>query len=307
LLTDIELRALTSLGTSDGLSLLIDQSPELTAVDVGALGEVPGTIQLSSNGAIADKSLAVRFSTLTTVRGGLKLQSLANLREVNGFTKLSSVGADVTVSDNLELAELDGFAKLSEITGGLVVARNALLASATLDSLKKTGRGIWFQSNELLTDIDLHALTNIGASENLSLLFASLPKLNAVNLGALGEVPATIQLSTVGAAASGNLSLQLSALSIVRGNLVLDTVDTLSDLGAFAHLSSIAGSLQINRNSKLSSLAGLDSLQILSGSLSIVGNAELSTCVAKQLAMRLKPAGSSGTSTIASNKVVEGC
>src|SRR5690606_20066120 len=90
-LTTVSLGALIQVGASGGNSLNIQALPELVALDVGALEEVPGNVYLYQLGATADDELTMDLSALQILRGQLDVQGVANLETLDGLSGLTQV------------------------------------------------------------------------------------------------------------------------------------------------------------------------------------------------------------------------
>jgi hypothetical protein len=160
---------------------------------------------------------------------------------LDGFSKLSSVGEGVSVS-NCGITNLDGLAGLTTIGRFLTIARNPSLSS--IDGLAEVTSvaQISFSDNDALTNID--ALSGVVSVEDL--------RIESNN--ALSNVDGLTNLTSVERALR------------IRGN------DTLHDLVALANLTHIGGDLEISGNNSLMSLDGLASLSSVGNHLIIKNN-----------------------------------
>lgn len=312
-LTSIDLHALTKVGSngaagaSNQASFALTGLPKLTLLDVGAITEIPGQLNLMRVADTAAGPLELKFGALTTLHGGIALMTVGTLENLEGFAELTRIDGDLSINRADRLTTLTGMSKLTHIDGQLSVDSNAKLSEVTFEALTEVGGRVYFNNDTALASIDLHALEHGGASSGFSMSLMGLPKLLHVDAQALVDADGQIGLNRLGDAAAGPLMLEFAALTSVRGTLTLTALKTLQNVDGFAKLSSITGTLTITSNPALTSVMGFKALTQVSGSVQVTGNTALSMCQARQFAQTLKPMGSSGGFSVTGNRVDDSC
>lgn len=98
----VALPALASVGHLNGASMDFSALPKLRELDFAALPEIPAGLSIGNVGTEQKATLVLKFGSVTKIVGGLRLGGISNLRELTGFTALSSVG-DLSILNNAEL------------------------------------------------------------------------------------------------------------------------------------------------------------------------------------------------------------
>lgn len=141
-LTSVDLSKLTTVGMTGGYSVNLLTLPRLTSLNLKALADVPGQLNLTRIGDTASTALALDLSALTSVRGALTLSAIKNLPNVDSFAKLTSVGGTLAITSNPGLTSLMGFAALESVTGTVQITGNAALSTCLAKELALTIKGM---------------------------------------------------------------------------------------------------------------------------------------------------------------------
>lgn len=241
------------------------------------------------------------------VTGDLLIEA-ADLPDIKGLSKLTSVGGELIIKNNSALTTLEGLENLTSVGRGIRIEANQALTS--IEALSKIGsvnkvnlQHITLRANPALTSLkgvegveqvgqliidDLEALTSLEGLEGLrtmgeggQITLRALPALTSVTaLGELNADPASLVLDGL----DELVSLQgLSGMKKI-GVLHIEGVDKITDLTTLAP-SYISGQLIVRGNASLASLAGLEVMNYLDtngstltlGELTIEANPELTT------------------------------
>src|SRR5690606_9891877 len=109
----------------------------------------------------------------------------SNLTNLDGLSKLTSVGGYLNIYNNLSLTNLDGLSNLTSVGGYLYISTNSSLTNLNgLSNLTSVGADLVISSNYSLTDIS--GLQNIDPTSILSttygLYIVNNPLLSVCNL-----------------------------------------------------------------------------------------------------------------------------
>lgn len=241
------------------------------------------------------------------VTGDLLIEA-ADLPDIKGLSKLTSVGGELIIKNNSALTTLEGLENLTSVGRGIRIEANQALTS--IEALAKIGgvnkvnlQHITLRANPALTSLkglegveqvgqlivdDLEALTSLEGLEGLRTMgeggvitLRALPALTSVAaLGELNADPASLVLDGLDELAS------LQGLGGMKkiGDLHIQNVGKITDLTALAP-DYITGELVVRDNAALTSVAGLEVMNYLApngliltlGDLIIEGNPELTT------------------------------
>lgn len=240
------------------------------------------------------------------VTGDLLIEA-ADLPDIKGLSKLTSVGGELIIKNNSELVTLEGLENLTSVGRGIRIEGNQALTS--IQALSKIGgankatlQHITLRANPALTSLQglegveqvgqlilegLDAMTSLQGLEGLrtmgeggQITLRALPALTSVAaLGELNADPASLVLDGLDELAS------LQGLGGMKkiGDLHIQRVGKITNLTALAP-DYITGELIVRGNAALTSLAGLEVMNYFSpngpltlGELVIEANPELTT------------------------------
>ena len=232
------------------------------------------------------------LSKITSIGGDFRIQFTENLVDLTGLNNLSYIGHTLEILDNDSLISISALNNLTEVGDFVKIIDNPLLMSLTgLENI--TTEWLDISNNDNLTDLtglnsmDMMGWLIIGGNDGL---------LSLVGLEQLSDVHyITIEY---------NQSLQslvgLNSLKEVRSLHILSN-SSIFNLGGMDSLPLIE-SLIIEENAVLQTLSGVDSVQVIND-LIICYNPQLSICDVQSICNYLANPG--WTTIITSNNV--GC
>jgi hypothetical protein len=267
----IDLGALTEVGGNVNVS----DNTASGGIDLGGLGQVGGSVNVSNNTG----SGTIDLGSLVDVVGHLTIHGNLDLTILN-LNALTSVGGNVDVSDNTAAASI-ALPNLASVGGDVKVEGNTAASSVDLGSLQSTGGSVNVSDNTAATSVDLTALSTVGGSVNVS----QNPSLLSVSIGALQSLAglldvsgntaaASIDVGAVTAATSVDVSDNTAATSIDLGSLATTggTVNVSGNTGAtsidLAGLSTVGGSVNVSDNSP-STVVNVSGLTSVAGDLTL--------------------------------------
>lgn len=249
------------------LDLLLVGNPALASLQgLNAIAQVPPRVEIENNaallnldglsGLVAPGDNAVirvannpRLSKLgpwsqwVDALGELHVVSNPELSSLSGLENLRSIAA-LTLHGPDQLANLQELAQLSQVTGRLSIgARDAWTGVDGLPALQELG------------ELEVVAMKQLDQLRR----FETVPTIHSLRLFMLPKLP--------------NLR-SFSAFTELRGDLWLDQLDSIPDLGGLERLRSIGGRLVVSKVNAIKNLAPLAALE-QSGSLILAENAAL--------------------------------
>jgi hypothetical protein len=198
-LPPVSLEVDETVGVSDDADAAPSADTVITSCDPDAadsLTDVSGNLVLDLD--VTDCA-SLSFGGLTTVGGDLTVTDNASLTMIEAPV-LDEVGGDLTVTDNASLTMIEA-PGLDEVGGDLTVTDDASLSEVEAPELESVGGGVSIIDNVLLTDIDLGGLLDVGGSLTITRaphasLFALTPSLSRL-VSAVGGAPAGIDLHSL--------------------------------------------------------------------------------------------------------------
>lgn len=273
-------------------SLTLSSQAEVNAF---SYTEVTGTLRIEGS----DISSLTPLLSLTSVGGGLYIESNLTLISLSGLGNLTSVGGDLFLIENPKLTSLSGLGNLNSVGGNIYFRGNDIFASLVgIENLTSVGGYLSIYNNDALTSLSgMENLTSVGGDlsiydnavlsslsrlENLTsvggyLSISSNPALTSLsgldNLTSLGE-GLWIEYNTLLTSLSG-----LGNITSVGQSLVIQYNDALSNLASLSSVTSVGWVLSIKNNTVLTSLAGLENITSVGWGLFIDDNAALTSLV----------------------------
>lgn len=210
----------------------------------------------------------------TSVTGNLYIEETVyrNITNLNGLSKLTSVGGSFRIWGNDALTNVDGLAALTSVGRDFFIKLNSALTNVDgLAALTSFGGDIFsISNNDALTNVDgLAALTSLGGSLFITLNDALI---NVDGLAAIASVGGRLDIW-------GNPALTnvdgLANLTSVGELLNIGSNPALTNVDGLANLTSIGRSLLIQNNDALTNVDGLAALTSVGIELVIYGNPAL--------------------------------
>jgi len=218
------------------------------------------------------------LENLTSIEGGLWIESNNALTSLSGLESLTSIGGGLHISSNNALISLTGLEGLNTINGGLIIMDNDVLTSLTgLENLSSIGGNLGIYYNA--------TLTSLSGLENLSSIGGGLGITQNITLASLAGLD---NINSIG----GGLG--------IKGNHSLTSLTGLNNLSSIGGGLFIGGSEIYYGNSSLTDISGLEDLAAGSiENLEIGYNISLSNCDVQSICDYL--ASPNGTIFIAGN------
>ncbi len=227
-------------------------------------GDTPGSIT-NLNG----------LSQLTSIEGGLVIDSNNWLTSLNGLENLTTTGYDLIISNNKNLTSLEGLENITSTASHLKIENNDALTNLVgLEGITSVGGNLFVIGNLLLQ--------NLSGLEN----FATIDE----------------QLSIISNNSLKDL-IGLENLTSVGTNIELHSNRNLTSISSLSNLSSMSGTLSIISNDLLESLTGVENIDPNSiSNLIVANNINLTTCNQTSICTYLE---NGGTANITNNLI--GC
>ena len=139
--------------------LTIADNPNLTTVDMSALGTVGGAVSVSGNTGIT----AIDMSSLTTVSGGLDISGNISGGELD-LSSLTNAGGAINMAANTTAGSLDLSSLVS--VGELTITSNTSATVIDASSLTTVSGDLTIVSNAPDAVVDMSSLTTFGCGTN---------------------------------------------------------------------------------------------------------------------------------------------
>ncbi|HMJ71157.1 MAG TPA: FlgD immunoglobulin-like domain containing protein [Cyclobacteriaceae bacterium] len=203
------------------------------------------------------------LSSLTSVSGGVHIESNTMLWNLDGLSNVTAVGAfneySLQINNNASLENIDGLAGITQVAGGVTISGNPGLQNINgLHSLTRIGPSLVILGNDALSTLDgLSALKTVRGYVIIE------------NNNALVSIAALSNLNTIGQWVTSSMSLAISYN------------DVLTNLNGLQGLDTIPGTLDIVSNASLADINGLSSIRAvwkegsLNAGITIAKNASL--------------------------------
>ena len=249
--------------------LTIADNPNLTTVDMSALGTVGGAVSVSGNTGIT----AIDMSSLTTVSGGLDISGNISVGELD-LSSLTNAGGAINMAANTTAGSLDLSSLVS--VGELTITSNTSANVIDMSSLTTVSSGLDISGNISVGELDLSSLTNAGGAINMA-ANTTAGSLDLSSLVSVGELTITSNTSAT--------VIDASSLTTVSGDLTIvsnapDAVVDMSSLTTFgcgtneATMTLNGGTVQMTNGLILCTNATLTGSTTLNGSVTNNGTIE---------------------------------
>lgn len=255
---------------------IFDGFPNLLSIGgVLNLAEMPALITLNAfsalqtiTGKLALTDLNVGSFNFISLKacGGLEIDKVTNLANLDQFTNLKSIFGTFSISGLPLIINLNGFNHVETVGIDLVISSMVGLSTISLPALTSVGGTLRILNNDGVTTVSgLGALRTIGQN----LVVDQNAKLTSLDgLSSLVDVGGDVTITSNAALVSLN---RFTALLHAK-SLIISGNDALSSIDGFAALSSLGGDLKITSNARLTSIAGLNALVSIEGVLNIQNN-----------------------------------
>jgi hypothetical protein len=250
---------------------------------------LPGSTLFSTQQQIDD--FTMNYPGCTRITGNIIIQG-AEITNLNGFSTITFIGGNITISNNPLLVNLNGLMNVDSVGGNFLIQYNDLLVNLdNLSSLDYVGGDLEVNGHENLTCFSgLGSLDFIGGDllvrNNLVMTcFQGLTHLDTIggsfiidNNQSMTSLNGLAALKLIGGTFNiyNNLLLNnligLNSLNKIEGDLDIFNNQSLVTLSGINSLMTINGNLIIDRNQLLTSLSGLSGLSNLHGYLTIYFN-----------------------------------
>lgn len=198
------------------------------------------------------------IDSITEVAGSILLINV-NGRDLLVVPNVTSVGLDVTLTDNNDLIAID-LAALASAGGNITISGNLTLESIDMSSLATVGGSLTITNNQELNTMLISGVTSIGG--NLTVLGTVA---TVIDMSSLTTVTGSLDVSDNTSATA----IDMGGLTTVGGSLTL-TGNSAADPIDMTSLTTVSGSLTVSGNT---SVGGLDISGLTTvGSLDISGN-----------------------------------
>jgi len=151
--------------------------------------QINTSAQVYNGGATLQSQAEVDAFTYTSITGLLVIQenTTGNITNLNGLSKLTSVGGYLEISSNSALTNLNGLSNLSSISGDLYFnSNNSLTNIDGLSNLASVGGLDRLVSNPALTNIDplsnLSSVAGLEINNNDALTYLQFDNLTSVGV-----------------------------------------------------------------------------------------------------------------------------
>ncbi len=213
----------------------------------------------------------------TSVTGRLIIegQSTGEILNVDGLSKLTSVGKGLFIENNSALTNLDGLSHLTSVGDALDIEENFALTNIDgLSSLTSIGGAMLFLNDIALTNVNgLSSVTSIGAkSSDGGLNFTQ--DLALTNLDGLSQATANLNFISL---KNNNQLINVDGLSNISviGSLDVENNFALASINGLSKVALLFFDLTLVNNSALPNVDGLSNLQSVKGKVEIKSNAAL--------------------------------
>ena len=265
LTTLVGFSSLTTVGTNATEALTIENNDNLLNVDGFLSLTFAHSLKIVGNAKLADLD---GLSALTEVDDFFIISNnpeLASLQGLTNFTKVSSLGGNLTIDNNDKLTGVD----LLGVTflAGLVIKENAAIVN--LDGLSNLS-GIFFggltiENNAALENLD--GLSNTGTAGDLKIIGnPSLTNIDGlIKMQGISNIDARHNLEISNNNSLTNLDGLSNLVSVRDGDLVIRDNDALTNIDGLSKLALVGQVLRIINNDALTNIDGLSSLEAIAG------------------------------------------
>lgn len=217
----------------------------------------PGCTIIDGNVSIENVSNLLGLSQIKYIAGSLVLRS--SIKDLNGLNNLTSVGGDLTITNNFLITDFNGLNGLNSIGGNLLIKTNNILDNVNgLESLKSIGGDLIINDNYVLNNID--GIKNVATIGKNLVISANNKLLNINGLLSVTELnnDLVIESNPILTSLGG-----LNNLKTVKRDLKVRLNNSLKDFQGLNGLSSTGRFFDIELNNNLSTLAGLENLNTI--------------------------------------------
>ncbi|MFO7525297.1 MAG: hypothetical protein R6W68_07570, partial [Ignavibacteriaceae bacterium] len=207
------------------------------------------------------------LSELTTIGGDLSITQNRQLTTLNGLNNLTSIGGDLDIGG--DVYNIVALSNLNSISGDLGISHNRALTN--LNGLEGITSVLTFSLHSCSELTSIQALSNLSSVENISINGSS----NLSDFSGLEGITSVSGYIRI----SGNSITSLNGLnnlSSIGGELSISNTDLLVSLDALSNLTSIGTDLTLNFNDVITNLNGFSNLSYIGGDLEIRRNPSLS-------------------------------
>jgi hypothetical protein len=212
---------------------------------------------------ITDADDMWRISECTEITGFLYINN-TDLTNLDGLSKLTSIGQGVSIQANGALTSLEGLGQLKSAGGLLLMNNHSLEDLSGLNNLTVVDGSLSiFEQNVT----ELTALNHLTAVTSYIKITCNTPNFEGLNsLTSLGGDLYVTSEYTVNFKG-------LEGLRSIGGSLVIEDASELESFVGLDNVTTIGGNLEIKHNPKLRNLTGLDNVT------SVVGNVNIGFCL----------------------------
>ncbi|QXP78915.1 MULTISPECIES: T9SS type A sorting domain-containing protein [Winogradskyella] len=257
----------------------VDNNDSLTEISgFNVLDNVGGNFVIDENIMLAQAS---GFYQLQTIQGDFAITYNDNFQDFSGFQNLSLINGEFEVRYNDSLINFNGLNSLTQINDALRIGSNLSLENLDgLENLTSLGGYLGISNNTVLTNVNaLNNLESIGGGIGIGSSYNdSVDVITSLPFDSLTLVDGNININSN----EGLTSLSgFNALTQIGGILIIEVNSALEEISGFNALTSIQDtgssyrSVEIRYNANLSSVSGFNSLSEISNSLIILTNAQL--------------------------------
>ena len=233
-------------------SLIIDDNAELASISIN-VAAIPLCATFGALGRTAQSGAVVDYGGIVRPEfPGLMIRKNEKLGTIS-MPQLTSVGGDLSISDNAVLTSLAPFGSLTSVRGSLMIENNAALAD--LDGLSSlqivAGSSLTIANNQALESIHLANLEALGAVGGL------------VNGGTFHTPTAPFCTEYEGSVVREKYSDGGGAIQLEGGGSLTITQNTALAEIILPKLTQIGNSLQVEGNDALEGVSGLDGIDYI--------------------------------------------